>query len=233
MISCYKGYDETLPDLLSYRLVARNELLESHLQREDQITDRDSMPDGNLNTVSDAELIQRTLNGDDSAFRAIVEKYQNQVAATIIGMLGYGPESDDIGQETFIRLYRSLKDIRGGSSLGTYLTRIAINLCLDSVRRNQRKRNWFRLDHEVEAIPEELIIEDNNKIENSEKREWIEMALNSLDSKHRAVIVLRLMGGYSTKETASLLKIPLGTVLSRLSRAEEKLKQFLKPLMEY
>ena len=64
---------------------------------------------------SDAELIARARDGDDLAFRTIVERYEPVVAATVIGMLGRGDDADDVGQETFIRFYRALRDFRGGT----------------------------------------------------------------------------------------------------------------------
>ncbi len=75
----------------------------------------------------ESELLRRAREGDDRAFRELVHRYEDRVAATIIGMLGPGPDAEDVGQETFIRLYRSLDGFRGDSSLATYVTRIAIN----------------------------------------------------------------------------------------------------------
>ena len=76
-------------------------------------------------------MLKNARNGDNNAFKEIVKKYENQVAATVIGMLGYCTEAEDIGQETFIRFYKALHKFRGESSIGTYLTRIAINLSLE------------------------------------------------------------------------------------------------------
>jgi RNA polymerase sigma-70 factor, ECF subfamily len=182
--------------------------------------------------VSDIELVRQASAGDDQAFRQIVERYKNRVAAVIIGMLGRGPEADDIGQETFIRLHQSLAKIRGDSSLGTYLIRIAINLCVDATRKQRRWRYWFWTDDSDEIPPVELTVENGAAIESNERKEFVHRALQTLDPKHRAVVVLRMIEGYSTKETAALLNVPIGTVLSRLSRAQERLRTILKPLIE-
>ena len=99
------------------------------------------------------------------------------------------------------------------------------------VRRRQR-RQWLRIDDSDEALPRELITENGGHIERAERREWVQRAILALDAKHRAVVVLRLINGYSTQETAALLQIPAGTVLSRLSRAEEKLRRHLRPLLD-
>jgi RNA polymerase sigma-70 factor (ECF subfamily) len=73
---------------------------------------------------------------------------------------------------------------------------------------------------------------DDNKQDLPEDKEMVNMAIQSLNPKFRSVLVLRLIDGYSTEEVAKILKIPIGTVLSRLSRAQEKLKEKLTPLME-
>jgi len=76
--------------------------------------------------MDEKKLISLARDGNKDAFRELVTKYEPQIAGTVIGMLGPGPEAEDIGQETFIRLYRSLPKFRGESSFSTYLTRIAI-----------------------------------------------------------------------------------------------------------
>ncbi|RPH95035.1 RNA polymerase sigma factor [candidate division KSB1 bacterium] len=182
--------------------------------------------------VSDTELIRQVLAGDENAFRQIVERYSNRIAAIVTGMLGRGQDADDVGQETFIRLYQSLPKIRGESSLGTYLTRIAINLCVDAIRKKWRWRYWFWMEDSEEILPPELTIENGAAIESGERKEIVHRALQALDPKHRAVVVLRMIEGYSTKETAEFLHIPMGTVLSRLSRAQERLRVMLKPWVE-
>ena len=88
---------------------------------------------------SDDVLIERARAGDDTAFRAIVERYESLVAATVISMLGPGAEADDVGQETFIRFYNHQDQFRGEASPGTYLTRIAINQSLKALRTRTRR----------------------------------------------------------------------------------------------
>lgn len=178
-------------------------------------------------TLNEAELITRARNGDSDAFKKIVRKYESRVAATVIGMLGQGPEAEDVGQEAFIRLYQSLDKFRGESSLGTYLTRIAINLSLNEIRRRRRRRKIFITNTE-ETIEMQADNRDHKK--QRETKGLIRNAVQRLPPKFRTVIVLRLIDGYSTEETAKILDLPVGTVLSRLSRAQTKLKKILTPL---
>jgi RNA polymerase sigma-70 factor (ECF subfamily) len=176
--------------------------------------------------LTDEKLIQAFHAGSENAFTELVRRYESRVAATVIGMLGKCPEAEDVGQETFIRFYNGLKRFRGDSSIGTYLTRIAINLSLNELKRRKRKRILFMQNPRDNEL--NISNAETKNIYNGEK-EIIHSALKKLDPKFRSVIVLRLLEDYSIKETAEILNIPTGTVLSRLSRAQMKLKNILSP----
>ncbi len=96
----------------------------------------------NLKALDDFKLINEALAGNMNAFGDIVNKYESMVAKIIIPMLGNSYDADDIGQETFIRLYKSLDKFKGESQLGTYLARIAINLSLNEIKN----------DHNIETL---------------------------------------------------------------------------------
>lgn len=180
--------------------------------------------------LSDIDLIKRVEGGDRQAFSLIVERYRRQVAKSVIGMLGNTPEADDVGQEVFIRFYQSIHLFRGESSLGTYLTRIAINLSLNELKR--RKRKAFMFFRNDDNSMKEINVEDTERSDLVfDDNELVNMALSKLESNFRAIVVLRLIEGYSTKETAEMLGLPQGTVLSRLSRAQEKLKEIMKSIV--
>jgi len=176
----------------------------------------------------DDELLGRARKGDQRAFRILVERYEGTVAATVIGMLGRGPEAEDVGQEVFVRLFRSLDKFRGDSGLGTYLTRIAIN---QSIKALNRRRSWSQ-----RFVPWSTTNEHDGASEGDadriERSQLVTRALDRLKPDHRAVAVLRLMEGYSTKETSAILSVPEGTVMSRLSRAVRSLQEILRPEKE-
>jgi RNA polymerase sigma-70 factor (ECF subfamily) len=180
---------------------------------------------------TDEELLEGARRGDDSAFRQLVERYEGQVAATVIGMLGTGEEAEDAGQETFIRFYRSLDRFRGDSSIATYLTRIAINQSLDAIKRRQRWTKRFVSRDEEEVMLTELVHDATEEIGARERAELVRGAIQTLKADHRSVVVLRMIEGYSTRETAEILGLPVGTVTSRLSRALDKLEAVLDPLV--
>lgn len=180
----------------------------------------------------DDVLIAATLAGETSAFRYLVLRYEPVVASTVIGMMGPGPEADDVGQETMIRLYRSLDRFAGTASLKTYVTRIAINASIDALRKRtrQQERLQSRDDETVHLTEPAENAEDD--VEQRERSRLVRRAVRQLDEHYRSVVVLRLLDGYSTQETADILDLPYGTVLSRLHRAKDKLADWLRPLLD-
>ncbi len=187
------------------------------------------------NSTSDADLIALAQSGDDRAFAVLVDRYESAVAATVIGMLGRGDDADDVGQETFIRFHRALGNFRGESSLKTYLVHIAMNLSLNALKR--RRRSLLRFvsredsNDEIASLPEPRA-GPGGEIDAGELQALVRAAVARLNEKHRAVVVLRLFNDCSTRETAELLGVPEGTVLSRLSRAMKELEVQLKPYVQ-
>ena len=178
--------------------------------------------------MTDRQIIKQVLKGNIQAYAELVRRYENRVAATVIGMLGKTPEAEDVAQEVFIRFFRALPDFRYDAAVSTYLTRIAINLSLNEIKRRKKRIQLFTQgdDHNLPDIPDQAEVDYNND------SNYIRRAIARLDEDQRAVVVLRLIDGYSTKETADILNIPLGTVLSRLNRAQKKLRKVLTPLLE-
>ncbi len=174
--------------------------------------------------ADDLNLVNRVLEGDMKAFEQIMKQYKPMMAKVVIGMVGNQEDAEDIGQEAFIRFYRSLHQYKGDAALGTYLTRIAINLSLNELKRRKSKNQvGLEAKHEMDYA-------DRRSFQKRDNEELVQKALAHLETKYRSVVVLRLMQGFSTKETAKILKIPSGTVLSRLSRGEERLRKIIHDL---
>ncbi len=174
------------------------------------------------------ELVNASLNGDKKAFGEIVTSYRKMVARTVKGMLGDSVYAEDIGQEVFIKLYHSLSEFRGDSKLSTYIQKIAVNLTLNEIKRRKRIFSMFSQKSNDELY--EMQVADTDNESRSEASEMVNKALMALDPGFRIVVTMRMLQGYSTKETAEILDLPLGTVLSRLSRAQEQLRNILKKL---
>lgn len=176
----------------------------------------------------DDELLSRARAGDAVAFRVLVERYQGVVAAVVIGMLGAGDDADDVGQEVFVRFHAALHRFRGEAQLATYLHRIAMNLSLNALKRRRRQSLRLVSRDQVEApLPEPAA--EAPDAERIERAAVVRAAVARLDEKHRSVVVLRMLDGLSTNETAEVLRLPPGTVMSRLARAMAELERLLAP----
>jgi RNA polymerase sigma-70 factor (ECF subfamily) len=180
------------------------------------------------NQTEEDELVKACLNGDKNAFGEIVNRYQKMVARTVKGMLGDTVFAEDIGQEVFINLYHSLSEFRGEAKLSTYIQKIAVNLTLNELKR--KKRFFSLFSQKANNEMHEFEIADYDTQERNEAAEIVNKALMAMDPKFRIILTMRMLQGYSTKETAEILDLPLGTVLSRLSRAQEQLRNILAKL---
>lgn len=178
--------------------------------------------------TNENELVKASLDGDKRAFGEIVTRYQKMVARTVKGMLGDSVFAEDIGQEVFIKLYYSLSEFRGEAKLSTYIQRIAVNMTLNEIKR--RKRFFSMFSQKGNSEMHEFEVADHDNEERREASEIVNKALLAMDPKFRLIVTMRMLQGYSTKETAEILELPLGTVLSRLSRAQEQLRNILGKL---
>jgi RNA polymerase sigma-70 factor, ECF subfamily len=165
---------------------------------------------------SDDLLAKKSAEGDLAAFKILVTRHEGKVASVVKSMIGNTEEAADVGQEVFIRFFESLKKFRGDSSVSTYLVRIAINLSLNEIKRRKRRFLFFASEEAGSNVA--------SQEEKKDLKEMLDYEFNQLDPNFKAVATLRLVEGYSTEETAALLQIPIGTVLSRLARAQKKLR---------
>lgn len=173
---------------------------------------------------SENELLYLIGIGNDLAYAEIVNRYKNVVATVVKSMLGNSHEAEDVGHEVFIRFYKSLKTFRGESSLKTYLTKIAVNLSINEIKRRKRRLFIPFFSHETDKT----IDFSGENPNHTDTTDLVRTALECLSVDFRSIVVLRMIQGYTIKETAQILGIKEGTVLSRLSRAQEKLKDLLK-----
>ncbi|MEM1403418.1 MAG: RNA polymerase sigma factor [Pseudomonadota bacterium] len=183
-----------------------------------------------LDDQTDDEIIAAVVGGNQQAFRALVVRYQNVVARTVIGMLGPGDDADEAGQLTFLKLYQGLSSFRGEAALSTFITKIAMNTSLDLIRKRERDRARFGAS--IRDIDDQEMVDGpgmSAAMEGIELNDLVTRALSQLSPPYRAVTMLRLVQGLSTKEVSELLGVSEGTVHSRLSRARDQLRKILAP----
>jgi len=186
---------------------------------------------------SDESLIRRFKNGDEESFKELVKRYQSRVYSIVFAMLGDKNDADDICQEIFVKLYRSLYQFKGKSKFFTWLYRLTVNTCINAQNGRKRKLQTISLSYPVgetekplaEFVEEEGGNSSINILKNKELGMKINSAIDSLSDELKEVFVLREIEDLSYKELAKILQCSEGTVKSRLFRARDKLKEKLLP----
>jgi len=176
--------------------------------------------------MSDEQLIIEITSGNDAAFRTLMERYQQQVFRTVMGFVHSKEDAEDITQEIFIRVYQSLNTFQGESELSTWLYRITVNMSLNFLRSNRKKR----LMQSLEALFT-LRSEDKTpleELESTERDRRIRQAIDSLPERQRLAFILSRYEELPQKKIAAVMNRSEGTVEQLLQRAKENLRKKLK-----
>ncbi|MEO5618074.1 MAG: sigma-70 family RNA polymerase sigma factor [Candidatus Eisenbacteria bacterium] len=180
-----------------------------------------------LDPGEEAALVRSAQSGEAAAFTAIVRHYQRAVYRIAYGLTRNTADADDLAQETFVRAYQAIGRFRVGEPLYPWLARIATNLAFSLFRR-RRRRPETSIEPLVESGRQWASDDDpSENLARSERGERVQKAFSRLSEEHQAVLALRVVQDLSYEEIASALRIPPGTVMSRLSRARAELKKHL------
>jgi RNA polymerase sigma-70 factor (ECF subfamily) len=196
--------------------------------------DRESAP-FDKKMGGDSALIESFLAGDERAFDLLVNRYKNKVFNICFRMLGDYEEANDSAQETFIKVFRTLKGFRFRSSFSTWLYRITVNTCKNKLSslKYRFNRMMVRLDKPNPKTGGSIEVQSkgtnpHNSLERRERELFIQRALDSLPKEQKMVVVLRDVEGLSYEEVARVTGLARGTVKSKLSRARDRLREKLK-----
>lgn len=179
---------------------------------------------------SDSEIIAQAQAGDERAFEILYSKHKQRVYRTALAIVGNSQAAEEVLQDCFLRAYKHIHRLNGDPSVGPWLHRVAVNLCYSRLRHSYLSQltvsletlsNRFFPTHG--ASPEE-------STQNSEIRAIIQNGVAALSFKHRSVVVLYYLQGFSLEEIAYILDCPVGTVKSRLHHARLELSQRLTSL---
>lgn len=169
-------------------------------------------------------IIARARRGDADAFEQLVVAYRDQVFRLALRMCGNETDADEVAQEAFLSAWKGLPNFRGESRFSTWLYQLTTHAAIDLLRREKRQA----AAEDIDGIP---IVDDGpspqQQAERAETRREIQSALMQLPEEYRQVLVLRFMQELSYEEIGQALKLPAGTVKSRLNRAKAQLKGVL------
>jgi RNA polymerase sigma-70 factor (ECF subfamily) len=169
----------------------------------------------------DAAVIERARNGDDEAFVLIYEHFGAQIHRYVYRLVGNQELADDITQETFLKAFQGIRKISADSNVSAWLYRIASNACFDALRR-RKLITWMPMLDESDKSSEFTAEDFSPQVIESH---MVRRTLAQMPPALSVCLVLRSVEGFSCEEIAEILKIPKGTVFSRLARARESFLQ--------
>lgn len=176
-----------------------------------------------MENATDAELVARAKAGNESAFRDLVLRYQKKIFYLAYRMTKDKDAADDLAQETFIRTYQALGRFKENYPFYTYIYRICMNLSINYHNRQKRTLYESRTENWEEILEKEGIFPESTTTAEEKTLTRLEAEIDRLSPEYKAVVVLKFYEDLSCAEIAKTLEVPLGTVLSRLSRARQKL----------
>ncbi len=183
--------------------------------------------DLDMPNCTDRDLVLRFKYGEKEAFEELFKRYKGMIFNLTTRMAGNPSRGEDLAQEVFLRAYRYLDRFRGKSSFKTWLYRVAINHCRSQLGR--RALPMVELDDEDRGVE----VADDRRgpealAEAHDLANRVNQALGELPRKYREAVVLRDLQGFTYQEIATVLKVRIGTVRSRIARGRSKLKTFLE-----
>jgi len=185
-------------------------------------------------SLTDEQLIAEFQKEDIEAFNELVRRYKDKLVNFLYRYTGNRDESEDLAQDTFLKLYKSKHLYREIAKFSTWFYTIAINIAKTNSRKTRKYNSISISDYDPENEKDFDLVSDvlgpdvnsNAAIEN----QYIQDAINSLDEHFKEVIMLRDIQDFDYEEITKILNLPLGTVKSRINRGREKLKILLKDI---
>lgn len=178
------------------------------------------------------ELIDQLKKGDHSGFSAVVNKYQDLVYNTALGIVQNAEDADDITQEVFVQVYLSVGSFKGESKFSTWLYRITISKALDHEKKRKRKKRFAFVQslfghHEEEEIHPVEFNHPGVQLEKKESAADLFKALKQLPENQRIAFTLHKVEGQSHQEIAAIMNLSVYAVESLMGRAKVNLKKIL------
>ncbi|WP_228486273.1 RNA polymerase sigma factor [Paludibaculum fermentans] len=179
----------------------------------------------------DAQLVERCLQGDEGAWEDLVKAHTRRVYAICYRFTGKDSEAQDLTQDVFLRVFKSVKSFRAGEgSFAVWLTRLTRNLLIDHYRRTKMERATDSIEEQLPMLEEKTALESRTDaiLAGREASEALQSALAKLSPELRETVILRDLQELEYREVAVILGVPEGTVKSRLNRGRAELARILR-----
>lgn len=182
--------------------------------------------------MSEQDFIKALQNGDQLAFKQLVDSWQNMVFNTVLSIVQDRQEAEDLSQEVFIQIFQSVKDFRGEAKLSTWMYRVALTKALDAERKKKTKkrmanlRSWIGLGEKEENLAH--FHHPGVTLDNKERAAILFRTMQQLPENQRIAFTLIKAEGLSYEETATIMNLSVKAVEALMHRAKENLRQKLK-----
>ena len=176
----------------------------------------------------DSELIKKAKQGNHGAFNILTSKYYPRVYASIFSFIKSKEDSEDLSQQTFIKVWQQLDSFRGDSAFFTWVYRIAINLAKNFVTSSGFKKQKINTSIEDTEIDISSFNDIESTVIHDESLEEISDYIDTLPESLKTAFVLREVEGKSYEDIAIITQTPIGTVRSRIFRARESIVEFIE-----
>jgi len=184
--------------------------------------------------INQEELIKNLRSGNQAAFSLLIDDYQQKVFHTCISFVPNKEDAEDIAQEVFLEVYKSIGKFKGNSKLSTWIYKICTNKCLEFIRKkNAKKRLVFMqriLGNEIPLDKTNFFTEFNHPgilLEHKEQSETIYLAINTLPESQKSVFTLAKLDGKTYQEIAEITGKSMSSVESIMFRAKKNLQKKL------
>jgi RNA polymerase sigma-70 factor (ECF subfamily) len=187
--------------------------------------------------LTDQQLVMGLKQGDDAAFRELVETRQGLVYNTVLGLVQNAEDAEDVSQEVFIKVYESVAQFKGESAFSTWLYRVAVTTALEFLRKKKRKKRFafltslFGEDQSPLHDPPDFV-HPGVQLDNREKAKVLFQAIKKLPENQRIAFTLHKVEGLSYQEVADVMPATVAAVESLIHRARQNLKKILRDYYE-
>ena len=206
----------TLTKYFFYSLVTKGSVVSSNEQ---------------MTTNNDQKIINQILEGDTNAFSVLVDNYKDLVFTLAMRMVKNREEAEEVSQDTFIKVYKSLNKFKGNSKFSTWIYRVAYNTCLDRLKKIKREYNVVAIDefteHQVKTLDNAL-----DQMEAQEHKQKIQECLQLLPSDDSFLLTLYYFEDQSLEEISKVVGLTANNVKVKLFRSRKKLTSILKDQLE-
>ena len=184
-----------------------------------------------MSALNDQQCIDKILQGETNVFAVLVDRYKDMIFTLALKMLKNREESEEVAQDTFIKIYNSLSKFKGDSKFSTWIYKIAYNTCLDRLKKNKKEDNNISIDefsaHLIKTMDNAL-----SALEDKELKQAIQNCLNLLPSEENFLLTLFYFEDQSLEEIGKIMSITANNVKVKLFRCRQKLAVILKKQLE-